>query len=300
MVALKRSRSLKRLRSSIAKVKSTTSKAADKNVRDKPVEVERRDEQNDKVTEASGREGIDYLGTLFTCLCMDVAADDVDGIAAILGEEVGTYESNKVSKKEVNKKAKKEVNKKAKKKAEAAPMKAEIEKAKQNLAQAEKEAEKAEQKVVAQQQSKMEAAARKQAEKDAMKAAKKAAKEEAKHIALLKTIEGEDKNQVEAVSPPQEDESKIDKLLKQLQEEQEQLNDMEQKTRKILDTIKMIKAAATEAEMESIQEDESFREILSLSWEDDCDDFTAVTETSSFIEEERDFMDTLADGRLCI
>eukprot|EP00986_Skeletonema_menzelii_P015655 scaffold12336_cov191-Skeletonema_menzelii.AAC.5 len=275
VLKLKRIRSTKR--SNKTKVKSTASKTAEAGRA-----VERRDEQNGKLTEESGREDIDsVLGPLFSCWCMDAAANDVDGIADILGKEVpGVNEIDKVSKKRV----KKEAKKKAK---EAARRKVEAEQNEANTA-------------VVQNEFKMRAAAHKQAEKDAMKAARKAAKEEAKKVALMKTIplpllqtEGNDKNQVETSSPPQEDESNIEKLLKQLQEEQKELKDVDKKRadveRKILDTITMIKAAATGTEIDSIQEDESLREIL--SWDDHYDDGTA-SETSSFIraEEERGFM----------
>ena len=278
VLKLKRIRSTKR--SNKTKVKSTASKTAEAGRA-----VERRDEQNGKVTEESGREIDSYLGPLFSCWCMDAAANDVDGIAAILGKEVpGVNEIDKVSKKRVKKEARKKAKKKAK---EAARRKAEAEQNEANTA-------------VVQNEFKMRAAAHKQAEKDAMKAARKAAKEEAMKVALMKTIplpllqtEGNDKNQVETSSPPQEDESNIEKLLKQLQEEQKELKDVDKKRadveRKILDTITMIKAEATGTEIDSIQEDESLREIL--SWDDHYDDGTA-SETSSFIraEEERGFM----------
>ena len=333
-MVLKKRRSRSTKRSSKTKNKSTASKAAGKNDAGKAMEL--RDEQNGGVvTEESGREGIiDYFlglpneieATVTSVLncptwCMDVAANDVDGIAAILEEEVGSngnaIQSEEVSREKAKKAAKKkeaylkaikeEKQKEAVKKALEEEKQKEAEK-KAIEEEKQKEAEKVAQKeAVVQKETKKEAAARKKAEKNAMKAAKKAAKEEDKNTVLMKTnpppppvmqiIEETDKNQV--------DESDIEKLLLQLQEEQKQLSDVDKKRTdveaKIFATIKMIKNAANEAEMDSmIQENDSLREIL--TWENSCSfDDGIVTETSSFISaEDKEFIDVVADKFLCI
>ena len=263
---------LKLMRSRSTKSASNAVKPNVFDVPDKIVTSEQeelRDEKNEKivvVVEDSRREGTEdlapySLGNLFNCWggMEGAPADDSVEVKIEDGPEnkqVGTTKSKEAAQNDTSKaaqeEAKKEDGKVGRKQA-------------QSKKAAKKEAKKA---------AKEEAKKAKAAQKQAAKAAKLAAEEEASVVLLNKNdppAVKKDKNQDESslgiILKP--DEPSIDKLLKQLKADQKKLIEVEKKRTKVeekmLATIRLIKAAAMDTDLDSIlYENDDLRDILSL------------------------------------
>jgi len=289
---IKRSRSTK---SASNAVKPNVFDVPDKIVTSEQEEL--RDEKIVVVVEDSRREGTEdlapySLGNLFNCWGGPEGAPADDSVEVKIedgpeNKQVGTTKSKEAAQKDTSKAAQEEAKKEDRKVGR---------KQAQSKKAAKKEAKKA---------AKEEAKKAKAAQKQAAKAAKLAAEEEASVVLLNKNdppAVKKDKNQDESslgiILKP--DEPSIDKLLKQLKADQKKLIEVEKKRTKVeekmLATIRLIKAAAMDKDLDSIlYENDDLRDILSL------DGTASASETSSFIRaEEREILSVIADGCLCM
>jgi len=298
VLKLSRSRSMKSLATALKPSATIIEEVADKNVTDETDELRDEQEQNGVAVEDSKREETEdlvpySLGNLFNCWGVDTAAaaaatandgGDVKETNPTMEAETKDGEVDTVQTEEVPSMEVKKVSRKQ----------SIIEKVQAKKVAWQKEAKKA----VARKQAKKE-------EKEAIEAAKKAARDEAKNVALLHTDpplkKGKNQDQGSIVTLLHQDESSIEKLLQQLEAEQNELSQVEKRKArvedKILVTIRKIKAAAIDADLDSmLYENDDLRDILSL------DGATSVSETSSFrrAEDEREILSVIAEGCLCV
>jgi hypothetical protein len=257
-------------------VKKNFYDAANKHAVEEVVEQqeELRDEQNCEVAKDSGREetteeddhALSFLGNLFACNCgsvYDVAANDDE--EATPKVDVEMIEDGKEGNETDEAKAENEggeaagaTHSQSKKASKKEAMKTAWEEAKKAAAARKQEQIAAVQaKRAAKKEAKKEAAARKQAQIEAKKAAKAKNKQVMTDPPTVKSTKNDE-------------EASIGKLLKQLEADQKQLNEIKMTQAKIeenlLSTKKKIQAATTDAELAILHiQNENQKDLLSLN-----------------------------------